>query len=112
MFDIGFPELLVISFVALLVIGPNELPNTIRAISLWVGRLRRNFAKIRQELEKEIGADEIRAQLYNEEVMREIDESKETLTNTQKEVSEFVEYVTEDFSPDPKAKIEENGGKK
>ena len=112
MFDIGFPELLVISLVALVVIGPNELPNTLRAISLWVGRLRRNFAKIRQELEKEIGADEIRAQLYNEEVMREIEESKETLTNTQKEVSELVEYVTEDFSPDPKVKIEENGGQK
>ena len=112
MFDIGFPELLVISLVALLVIGPNELPNAIRAISLWVGRLRRNFAKIRQELEKEIGADEIRAQLYNEEVMREIEESKETLTNTQKEVSELVEYVTEDFSSDPKVNTEENGGKK
>ena len=112
MFDIGFPELLVISFVALLVIGPNELPNTIRAISLWVGRLRRNFAKIRQELEKEIGADEIRAQLYNEEVMREIEESKKTLTNTQKEVGELVEYVTEDFPADPKVKTEENGGKK
>ena len=112
MFDIGFPELLVISLVALLVIGPNELPNAIRAISLWVGRLRRNFAKIRQELEKEIGADEIRAQLYNEEVMREIEESKETLTNTQKEVSELVEYVSEDFSSDPKVNTEENGGKK
>ena len=112
MFDIGFPELLVISFVALLVIGPNELPNTIRAISLWVGGLSRNFAKIRQELEKEIGADEIRAQLYNEEVMREIEESKETLTNTQKEVSELVEYVSEDFSSDPKVNTEENGGKK
>ena len=112
MFDIGFPELLVISLVALLVIGPNELPNAIRAISLWVGRLRRNFAKIRQELEKEIGADEIRAQLYNEEVMREIEESKKTLTNTQKEVGELVEYVTEDFSADPKVKTEENGGKK
>ena len=112
MFDIGVPELLVISLVALLVIGPNELPNAIRAISLWVGRLRRNFAKIRQELEKEIGADEIRAQLYNEEVMREIEESKKTLTNTQKEVGELVEYVTEDFSADPKVKTEENGGKK
>ena len=112
MFDIGFPELLVISLVALLVIGPNELPNAIRAISLWVGRLRRNFAKIRQELEKEIGADEIRAQLYNEEVMREIEESKETLTNTQKEISELVEYVSEDFSSDPKVNTEENGGKK
>ena len=44
--------------------------------------------------------------------MREIEESKKTLTNTQKEVGELVEYVTEDFPADPKVKTEENGGKK
>ena len=112
MFDIGFPELLLISLVALLVIGPNELPNAIRAISLWIGRLKRNFSKIRQELEQEIGADEIRAQLYNEEVMREIQESKETLVDTQKKMDELIEDVAKDFSTDPKVKIYEHGGKK
>ena len=41
MFDIGFPELLLISVVALLVIGPEKLPDTIRTVSLWVGRIQR-----------------------------------------------------------------------
>ena len=65
MFDIGFPELVVISVVALLVIGPEKLPETIRTISLWIGRIQRSFASIRREIESEIGADEIRQQRFN-----------------------------------------------
>ena len=36
MFDIGFAELLVIGVVALLVIGPERLPQTVRTASLWL----------------------------------------------------------------------------
>ena len=64
MLDIGFPELVLISIVALLVIGPEKLPETIRTISLWVGRFQRSFTNIRKEIEDEIGADEIRQQLH------------------------------------------------
>jgi len=46
MFDIGFPELIVVSIVALLVIGPDKLPETLRSLFLWVGRLRRSLANI------------------------------------------------------------------
>ena len=51
MFDIGFPELVVVSVVALLVIGPEKLPEAIRTMSLWVGRIQRSFASIRREIE-------------------------------------------------------------
>ena len=65
-FDIGFPELLVITLVALLVIGPERLPQTVRTVSLWVGRLRRSFLKLRQEIEAEIGAEEVKQQLLED----------------------------------------------
>ncbi len=90
MFDIGFPELLLISVVALLVIGPDKLPETIRAMSLWIGRFRRSFANIKQEIEKEIGADEIRSQLYNEAIMQDIEKTKNTLKETRDEVNHAI----------------------
>ena len=93
MFDIGFPELLLVSVVALLVVGPDRLPETIRTISLWVGRFRRSFANIKREIENEIGADEIRAQLYNESIMQDIEKSKESLEEVKKEVTEAIEQV-------------------
>ena len=76
MFDIGFPELLIVSVVALLVIGPEKLPETIRSLSLWIGRFRRSLSNLRMEIENEIGADEIRQQLHNESIMQSLKETK------------------------------------
>lgn len=90
MFDIGFPELVMISIVALLVIGPEKLPETIRTISLWVGRLQRSFTNIRREIENEIGADEIRAQLHNETIMKDLEETRNTIAQVQKDVEQDV----------------------
>ncbi len=90
MFDIGFPELVMISIVALLVIGPEKLPETIRTISLWVGRMQRSFTNIRREIENEIGADEIRAQLHNESIMKDLEETKNTINQVHKDVQNDV----------------------
>jgi sec-independent protein translocase protein TatB len=40
MFDIGYTELLVIAIVALVVIGPKDLPRVMRTVGQWVGRAR------------------------------------------------------------------------
>ena len=79
MFDIGFLELLVIALITLVVMGPERLPEAIRAISLWIGRLKQIWAKTRQEIENEVGMDDIRHQLRNEEVLRDLGEQKEQL---------------------------------
>jgi sec-independent protein translocase protein TatB len=72
MFEIGFPELILIAIVGLLVIGPERLPEALRTLGLWVGRMRRSFTNVKAEIEKEIGMDEIRRQLHNEAVMEEM----------------------------------------
>lgn len=91
MFDIGFAELIVIAIVGLLVIGPEQLPSTIRTISLWVGRLRRSFSDIKQDIEREIGADDIRRQLHNESVLKELE-------NTRNELNNIAEQTTDQFN--------------
>ena len=68
MLDIGFAELLVISAVALFVVGPERLPIAIRSISLWLGRVRRSFEEIKSDVSRE---------LHNEEVMRALKESRD-----------------------------------
>lgn len=84
MFDIGFFEILVITVVGLVVIGPERLPETVRTLGLWFGRLKRSLRETRSELEKQIGADDIRRQLHNEEVMR-------SLENTRKQIEGAVQ---------------------
>jgi sec-independent protein translocase protein TatB len=41
MFDIGWSELVVIGVVALIVIGPKELPGVLRMAGQWIGKVRR-----------------------------------------------------------------------
>ena len=59
MFDIGFAALLIIGVVSLLVIGPERLPGAVRTVSLWLGRFKRSFNEIRQEIEQELHNDAI-----------------------------------------------------
>lgn len=69
MFGISFSELLLVGLVALLVLGPERLPGAARTAGLWIGRIKRSFNSIKEEVEREIGADEIRRQLHNERIL-------------------------------------------
>ncbi|WP_426150483.1 Sec-independent protein translocase protein TatB [Pseudomonas sp. DC3000-4b1] len=69
MFGISFSELLLVGLVALLVLGPERLPGAARTAGLWIGRLKRSFNSIKTEIERELGADEIRRQLHNEHIL-------------------------------------------
>ncbi|MCY4044786.1 MAG: Sec-independent protein translocase protein TatB [Cellvibrionales bacterium] len=69
MFDIGFAEVLIVFVLILLVFGPERLPEVIRTVALFVGRAKRQYRNIRNEVERGVGADEIRRELYNEEIM-------------------------------------------
>ncbi|KRP52605.1 Sec-independent protein translocase protein TatB [Pseudomonas poae] len=83
MFGISFSELLLVGLVALLVLGPERLPGAARTAGLWIGRLKRSFNAIKQEVEREIGADEIRRQLHNEHILSLEQEARKILTPVQ-----------------------------
>lgn len=72
MFDISFPELMLAAVVALLVLGPERLPGALRSMGLALGRLRRAYYNVKTEVEREIGMDEVRRQLHNEQIMEDV----------------------------------------
>jgi sec-independent protein translocase protein TatB len=82
MFEISFQELLLVALVALLVLGPERLPGALRTLGLWLGRLRRSFDSVKQEIEREIGMDDVRRQLHNELVMGELKRIESDLAGT------------------------------
>lgn len=85
MFDMSFLELVVIGVVGLLVLGPERLPGAIRTVSLYVGRMKRGFNKLRFEIEDEINASEEKIKLKSDAISR-IDEDlaalKKNITST------------------------------
>ena len=65
------------------------MPGAVRTIALTIGRLKRNFNALKTEIEKEIGADEIRRTLRNEEIMAKF-------RNTQTQVQNSISAVKKD----------------
>jgi sec-independent protein translocase protein TatB len=63
MFDIGWGELLIIGMVALIAIGPKELPGVLRTLGQWMGKIRRmasDFQGQFQEAMREAEMAEVR----------------------------------------------------
>ena len=77
MFDIGFSELLVIGVIILVVMGPERLPETLKGINLWIGRIKASLSSAKKEIEDELGIDEVREQLHNEKILRDLENTKQ-----------------------------------
>jgi sec-independent protein translocase protein TatB len=54
MFEIGWSELLVIGVVALIAIGPKELPGVLRTAGQWIGKIRRMAAEFQGQFQEAI----------------------------------------------------------
>ena len=59
MFDIGASELLVIVVVAIIVIGPKDMPRAMRTAGRWIGKLRRMSGHFRAGIDEMVRQAEI-----------------------------------------------------
>ena len=103
MFNISPMELMLVFVVALIVIGPDKLPGAVRTGSLWLGRFRRSYNKVRSEIERELNTDEIKRQLHNEAVLDEIERAKAHVKNIADETKVSVDALVTSTSFDPGA---------
>ena len=76
MFDIASSEFLLVMLIALVVIGPKDLPKVLRVVGNWVGKARRVANQFRGHLddmvrESELAEMEKKWQAENERIMRE-----------------------------------------
>jgi len=70
MFDIGWSEMAVVALVALLVIGPKELPNTLRMVGRWTRKARALTREFRS------GFDEMIREAELEDVRKSVESAK------------------------------------
>jgi len=66
MFDISWGELLIVMVVALVVVGPKDLPKLMRKAGQWLGRARAmadQFRKSFDEMARQAELDELRAEV-------------------------------------------------
>jgi sec-independent protein translocase protein TatB len=59
MFDIGWSELVIIGIVALIAIGPKELPGVLRAVGQWTGKIRRMASEFQDQFREAMREAEV-----------------------------------------------------
>lgn len=101
MFDIGFWELIVISVIGLLMLGPERLPGAIRSVQRTLGQVRSFGAKMQAELNHELRVKELHENLKKIEASNLEDLSPE-LKRSLAELEAAAEQVREPYAVDKK----------
>jgi sec-independent protein translocase protein TatB len=94
MFDIGWSELVVIAVVALIAIGPKELPGVLRMVGQWMGKARKMASEFQGQFNEAMREAEMA------DLKKSFDEVKEAatgftsgniMTSLQKDVSDAMQ---------------------
>ena len=93
MFDFGMWEIVVIFVITLIVVGPEKMPTLARKAGLYVGKFKKFVSKIKNDINSEIEAEELKEQLSvkNEELLisQTLDEAKSGIDEIKHEASKI-----------------------
>lgn len=93
MFDIGFWELALIGIIALLVLGPQRLPEAARAAGQWVARIRNFINNVKQDLDQQLRTDEL-AELRK--LKEELEQARQSIAEAGQDVSQSINRISDD----------------
>jgi sec-independent protein translocase protein TatB len=81
------------------------MPEAVRTVGLWIGRLKRGLRETRSEIERQMGMDDIRRQLHNEDIMRSLEDARRDMDNvvaqTQASLTSVTEAVEREYHSEP-----------
>lgn len=84
MFDIGLFEMILIGVIALLILGPERMPEAARAAGRWVGKARRFITGIKQDVSNQLSMDEL----------SELRKLRDELASAQTELNKFQQQAS------------------
>ena len=66
MLNIGMTEILAFGIIALLILGPDKLPEAIRFIAKWYHQIKRMMNNVQHDIDRELRVSELRSQIQEE----------------------------------------------
>lgn len=96
MLNIGMTELLCFSIIALLILGPEKLPEAARFAAKWYGKVKRLISNVQNDIDRELRLSELREQMQSE--MRRIHELEEKMRAQMHELNQNINDSTESSS--------------
>ncbi|WP_180185278.1 MULTISPECIES: Sec-independent protein translocase protein TatB [Acinetobacter] len=92
MLNIGMTELLAFGVIALLVLGPDKLPEAVRFIGKWSTKIKRTVSNIQNDLDRELRLSELREQMQSE--LKRIQELEAKMQAQMADLNAPIEPVT------------------
>ncbi|RKG31732.1 Sec-independent protein translocase protein TatB [Acinetobacter tianfuensis] len=86
MLNIGMTELLVFGIIALLVLGPEKLPEAARFAGKWYSKAKRMISNVQNDIDRELRLSELREQMQNE--MKRIQELEQKMQAQMQELQQ------------------------
>lgn len=74
---------MLIGIIGLVVLGPERLPHAIRMTSAWVGKIRRASVAVKDELEREVNAHEMKKRIQEQMEEAGINDIKKSFESAQ-----------------------------
>tara|TARA_B100001094_G_scaffold208316_1_gene202207 strand:- start:2488 stop:2733 length:246 start_codon:yes stop_codon:yes gene_type:complete len=78
LFQIGFLEILIILILGLIIIGPKRLPDVIKTLIKLYKRMQNKLSSFKRDIEEDIGADELKKDVFNELRMEELEKTNKS----------------------------------
>lgn len=100
MFDIGWTELLVIAVVAIIVVGPKDLPGMLRTLGRYAGKMRRMASEFRSQFDdalRESELDELRTTISDVGKLNPVNQIRDSVTESLDPLKEAAEAVRGDI---------------
>lgn len=97
MFDIAFSELIVVALVALIVIGPERLPQVARTAGHLWGRVQRYVSTVKNDISNEMDLDEARKMKQN--LMQQVSEVEQEVKSAQLTLEQQILQAQHRISP-------------
>ena len=88
MFDIGWSELVVIAVVALIAIGPKELPGVLRMVGQWMGKARKMAAEFQGQFQEAMREAEMADLKKSFDEVKDIATGNNVMTSLKNEVTD------------------------
>ena len=106
MLDVGFSELLVFGIIALLVLGPDKLPEAARFAAKWYSKFKRAISSVQNDIDRELRLSEFREQMQQEmQRIQELEQKMEAQMQELKQQKMMAEQETSVASNEQKKSI-------
>lgn len=103
MFDIGWTELLIIAVVAIIIVGPKDLPGMLRSLGRYAGKMKRTAGEFRSQFDdalRDSELDELRSAVSDMGDLNPVNQIRDSVTDTLnplKETADEIKSGIEDF---------------